>query len=172
MTRKRWITAAAFGLPFSLIMIVYNSFRYQELSIILTLLTLILGLILGLVFTWSMEYMAKRFLKRVEVQIGQDEIVVREAGANYFRGVEGVGGKLVLTNRRLIFKSHKSNIQNHQWDFDLSQIEKIDAARTWNLFKNGLMVLLAGNETHKFVVAEPDEWANVITRQKLPPRIA
>ena len=80
--------------------------------------------------------------------------------------MEGVGGKLVLTDRRLIFKSHKLNIQNHLEYFELSQIERLQATRPFKILRNGLMLELADNSTHKFVVDDPDGWVASISNQK------
>lgn len=45
------------------------------------------------------------------MNLEKDEKIVRRNRANHIKPLEGVGGKLFLTNFRLIFKSHFFNIQ-------------------------------------------------------------
>lgn len=166
MTRKFWITALAFGLPWTIFMIIYNSiFRGgPTLSIIVS--TLIGGLITGLLFAWIMQYIPKRLFKKIIIETAANENIIKEGGANHFKGKEGVGGKLVLTDRRLIFKSHKFNIQNHQEIFDLGQVEKLQATKTFGFWENGLTLELVNNDKHKFIVDEPSDWIERIRNQK------
>jgi hypothetical protein len=113
MKRKFWITAMTFGLPWTISMIIYYSIVKGGLTVSIIISTSFAGLLTGLLFSSSMTYAAKRLVKKIIVDIADNEIIVKEGGANHFRGKEGVGGKLVLTDRRLIFKSHKFNIQNN-----------------------------------------------------------
>jgi len=48
-----------------------------------------------------------------------------KAGISFGIGAEAVGGKLFLTNRRLVFKSHKLNIQNHELSIHLIDIANV-----------------------------------------------
>ncbi|ANE53547.1 hypothetical protein SY85_16480 [Flavisolibacter tropicus] len=95
-----------------------------------------------------------------------------ETGANHFKGAEGVGGKLYLTNKRLVFKSHKYNIQNHELSMRLSDIDKADRYKTLGIVNNGLAVTTAGGTIEKFVVQQPDQWLSQLTEksglQELP----
>lgn len=124
------------------------------------------GLVAGLLFAWAMQYAAKRLCKKVTVKTADNENVIKEGGANHFKGKEAVGGKLVLTGKRLIFKSHKFNIQNHQDNFDLRQVEKLKATKTFKFLENGLTVELTNNDRHKFIVDEPADWIEKILNQK------
>lgn len=63
-------------------------------------------------------------LKRILIDIDSNETVILD-GANHFKGMEAVGGKLVLTENRLIFKSHKHNIHNHEESISIDQIKSI-----------------------------------------------
>jgi hypothetical protein len=110
----------------------------------------------------AMNSLGKRLYAKVIIDLNSAEIVVREGGANHFKGAEGVGGKLALTNKRLVFKSHQLNVQNHAESFLLENVRQVAAVKTWNLFKNGLRVMLTNNEVHQFVVDEPAEWIREI----------
>ena len=87
-----------------------------------------------------------------------DEDILFQTGANHFKGIEGVGGKLYLTNKRLVFKSHKLNIQNHELSIDLTDIKKVERFKTAELVENGLTVTSGDNNIDKFVVEKVDEW--------------
>jgi hypothetical protein len=167
MAKKFWITTLIFGLPWSILMIVYYSISRGGFTPGLVISGLMGGLIFGILFAWSMQYATERLFKKIVVETSEGEIVVKEGGANHFRGKEGVGGKLVLTDRRLIFKSHKFNVQNHKTDFDLKDVEKLQATKTLNILENGLTIELANREKHKFVVDEPKEWIEKIMDQKV-----
>lgn len=127
---------------------------------------LIGGLIAGLLFATIMQYTAKKIFKKVIIETADSENIIKEGGANHFKGKEGVGGKLVLTDKRLIFKSHKFNIQNHQDNFDLRQVEKLQATKTLKFLENGLTLELVNNDRHKFIVDDPTDWIEQIMKQK------
>lgn len=120
------------------------------------------GALGGLLFGWSMGLFAKSKLltQGTKIDTEPDETVLFETGANHFKGAEGVGGKLYLTNKRLVFKSHQFNFQNHEWSINLSDIDKVDRYKTLGLVNKGLSVTPAGNKIEKFVVQQPDKWVS------------
>jgi GRAM domain len=63
-----------------------------------------------------------------------DEVIVKEGFANLQRGLEAVGGLLYLTDRRLIFESHKMNIQTGATIVPLDSI--IGVRKCWTRFLN------------------------------------
>jgi GRAM domain len=166
MTKKTMAIALAFGLPWSMLMIIFYSIIDFGLTPELITSTLIGGLVSGLLFALMIQYFAKWSFKKIKVDIGEDEHVIKETGANHFKGREGVGGKLVLTNKQLIFKSHSFNIQNHQENFGLIKIKSVEATKTLGILKNRLTVQLITHETHKFIADNPGEWVEAITHQK------
>ncbi len=110
---------------------------------------LVLGLLAGCLFAGAMAYLQGRGSQGGEVErdwfgdlepFAEDEPVLREGLANHFKGIEGVGGKLYLTNRRLRFVSHKLNVQTHDECYPLSEIAEVEATRTLGIIPNGLRV--------------------------------
>jgi len=167
MIKKKTLTVAlAFGLPWAIIMIAFNAVMNGEVTLKGFIITLILGMVAGFAFALAMQAMANRFLKKTIIFPDADEAIIREGGANHFRGLEAVGGKLALTDKRIVFKSHKLNIQNHQQSFELGHLESIQATKTWKLFNNGLSLQLANQEVHRFVVDAADEWVAMIEKQR------
>jgi hypothetical protein len=158
--------ALFFGLPWTLIMTIVNSLMKGGFTINILITTAIGGLIAGLAFSIVINYLTNRLYKKTIVEMSEDEKLIKEGGANHFKGKEGVGGKLVLTDKRLIFKSHKLNIQNHQDNFDLQKIVKAEGTKTLGILNNGLSIELTNKDTHKFVVDEPNEWVSEIAIQK------
>lgn len=71
-----------------------------------------------------------------------------------------------MTNKRLIFKSHKLNIQNHQLDINLLEINSVDRYNTLGVIDNGLSINTNQNKTEKFVVEQVDEWITQLKDKK------
>lgn len=166
MTKKTWITALTFGVPWIILMIVFNSIIKGGFTLNIFVSTIIGGLVAGLLFALTMQYAAKRLVKNIVVEITEDEQILKEGSANHLKGKEGVGGKLVLTNKRLIFKSHQLNIQNHRQTIDLEQIAGVQATKSLKILENGLLLDLASNVRHKFIVDEPKDWVAAISNQR------
>lgn len=90
------------------------------------------------------------------------EQLVRKGPANLFRGIESVGGRLLLTDRRLVFQSHKVNVQTGLDAWRLEEITNVKAARTLLIVPNGLLVHLADGTRKRFVVWQRAEWVREI----------
>lgn len=129
---------------------------------------LIAGAIGGFLFGWLIGVFAKsNFVKATsKIETETDEDVLFETPANHFKGIEAVGGKLYLTNKRLIFKSHKMNIQNHELSIDLNNIKSVDRHKTLGLIDNGLSIITSQSMTEKFVVEQVEEWVNRLNAKK------
>ncbi|GEN47031.1 PH domain-containing protein [Alkalibacillus haloalkaliphilus] len=93
---------------------------------------------------------------------------IKEGLANLWKGQEAVGGKLYLTNKELIHKPHKANIQKEDVFIDVNQIVKVEfyASKLLKIpfVKNGLKIVLDSNETFHFVVNKKSEWKEAIDR--------
>jgi hypothetical protein len=172
-----WKFVAMYGLLVGP-MIAYINFR-DDLTPGKIILGLIVGLMIGLLVKISIEKGAPFFLKKIggkllaqiKIEIREGEKLIKEGGANHFKRWEAVGGKLALTNKRLIFKSHKFNIQNHEQIFPFEKIRDLKENTSIESLKNVLMLELTNNEIHRFVVDidSPSEWIKEIERQKASP---
>src|SRR6476661_10010608 len=62
------------------------------------------GLLSGVLFGWLIGFFIKSKVvtQSTMIDIDPDEKIVFETPANHFKGIEGVGGKLYLTTKRLI----------------------------------------------------------------------
>ena len=93
-------------------------------------------------------------------------VLIKDGGATHFIGRHLAGGRLVLTYKRLIFKTHKNNSKIYQESFELSKIKKVYATKTLNLLMNGLRLELEDNTQVKFIVEKSNKWVEVIQEQK------
>lgn len=86
------------------------------------------------------------------------EKIVHEEGGSYFRDFVAVGGRLTLTNKRILFNSNKNRNTPCTIEVTLSAIDKVDFFRTLNVTPNGLMLLLSDGSIVSFVVDDRQEW--------------
>ena len=72
--------------------------------------------------------------------------------ANYFRGIEAVGGKIYFYEDKLIFKSHVFNIQRGETEIKYSDIAEIQKRNTSFIVPNGMSIIAKDGFKHKFVL--------------------
>lgn len=99
------------------------------------------------------------------------ESIIQEGAANIQKGIESVGGRLFLTNQRLIFEAHKFNVQGGCTTVQLSSVETLEKCWTkflgfFPLFPNSLAVTTADGKEYRFVVSSRNEWEANIDAQK------
>lgn len=96
------------------------------------------------------------------------ENVVKEGLANLWKGKEAVGGKLYLTEQKLVHKGHKVNIQGGSVEISLMDIDHLEFYTNkifgLPLIKNGLTVIDTSGKQYKFVVNKRDTWKEEIER--------
>ena len=93
-----------------------------------------------------------------------------EAFANHWRGIEAVGGRLILTSQRLIFESHAFNIQTGNTVIPLLEINLLE--KDWSkllfipIFPNIINVYSRNNLKNAFVVWGRTKWLCAIDKVK------
>jgi hypothetical protein len=107
-------------------------------------------------FPWFMKKLVGNRIDNIEPTLIEGEIVEEEISANLFRGLEGVGGKIFLTNKRLVFKSHSLNIQKGQTNFNYSDIDRLSKRKTAKLIDNGIKLVTKDGGEFCFVVNNRD----------------
>jgi len=80
------------------------------------------------------------------------EEIVEKFSANLFRGIESVGGRMVLTNQRLLFEAHKINAQTQPESIPLLEIDSVEPCNTLGIVPNGLKVHCQSGRKYQFVV--------------------
>ena len=106
----------------------------------------------------------------MKTELLADEKITRSGVANLQRGAETVGGKLYLTNQRLVFESHALNVQTGTTIISLEEIVK--TAPCWTKFlnlipiaPNSLAVTTADAEK-RFVLFGRSAWKVAIDEEK------
>ncbi|MBD2461543.1 hypothetical protein H6G89_10825 [Oscillatoria sp. FACHB-1407] len=100
-----------------------------------------------------------------------DERLIKQGGANLQRGIETVGGQLYLTNQRLVFESHRLNVQTGAVIIPISKIVSVKACWTKflniiPLLPNSISVSTSDNQIYALVVFNRNEWLSAITAQR------
>lgn len=106
----------------------------------------------------------------MESQLREGERIVKKGFANLQKNIEAVGGRLYLTNRRLIFESHWLNIQSGVTEVELCDIES--SANCWTRSFDLIPVLPTScrvrtryGEEYRFIVFRRDSWTRAIRLQ-------
>ena len=108
-----------------------------------------------------------------KLKLREGEQVLKDGAANLQRGVETVGGRLYLTNQRLVFQPHRFNVQSQAAELELAGVRSIRPCWTklLNLIPlapNSLSVV-AAQEEYRFVLFGRRAWASAI-QSALPNR--
>jgi hypothetical protein len=164
--RSNWRSLAVAGLVFAVPMGVLIFFATRRIEVAIPG-----GLVSGAGFAGLLAafLLSVRSTKAFEIggelpSFDPGERVIHRGLANHFKGAEGVGGKLYLTERRLRFRSHTLNIQVHDESYPLDQIASAEATRTLGILPNGLRVWMKDGRRERFVVHGHEEWAEAISK--------
>jgi Short C-terminal domain len=95
-------------------------------------------------------------------QLRPSEEVLVEASANLLRGPEAMGGRMRITNLRIIFEPHAINLQSQPEEIPIGEIVEVGGRRTWGLISNGLFIRTRNGLEHKFVVWGRDRLIRMI----------
>jgi len=100
------------------------------------------------------------------LELRKNEQILVDRAANLFRGIEGVGGRLKITNQRLIFEPHAINIQKQILEVPLNQIKEVSPRNTIGIVPNGILVKLVSGQEYKLVVWKRKELIELINKNK------
>jgi GRAM domain len=106
----------------------------------------------------------------MQTSLQPNETIVREGRANLQKGLETVGGRLYLTNQRLIFEAHKVNFQAGTTEVLLSTVRSLHPSWTKFLgfipvFPNSLSVITHNGQEFAFVLNGRATWQIAIAAQ-------
>jgi len=97
-----------------------------------------------------------------ELKIGEE--IFADTPANLLRGIEAVGGRLKLTNKRILFEANTRNFQTMPAEIPLEHIIDVKKNKTYGLIPNGLMVCTKSLD-YKFIVWGREKLINLIENQ-------
>ena len=100
-------------------------------------------------------------------ELRQGEKVIKVGPANLQKNIETVGGKLCLTNQRLVFEAHKFNVQIGTTEVELADVQLSQPCWTKFLgfipvFPNSLAVIAKHGREYRFVLGDRAAWATAI----------
>lgn len=153
-----------FGIGMTVFFIIQNLFALDQFSgggiVKAFVVGIISGVVAGLLYGLFIGLFksSKGINQSLQLLLNDGETILFQTNANHFKGAEAVGGRLFLTNARLVFLSHKLNIQQHEWTLDRSLIEGVARYKTLGIVANGLRIQTKGNKEEKFVVEEAATW--------------
>ncbi len=85
-------------------------------------------------------------------ELKEGEEILADVGANLFRGIEGVGGLMKITNRRVLFEAHAINIQKQPAEISFEHIAEVRERNTMGFIPNGILILTNSGIKYKFTV--------------------
>jgi hypothetical protein len=162
--KNRFRAGLSFGIGIMIFFIVRNVLiggEDQGQQIIKTVVAVfVAGTLAGVFFGWLTGLFDRSRLVSPMTKVLSEpgEKILYESPANHFKSREGIGGKLYLTNKRLVFKSHSFNLEKHQLSISLSDIKQVDNYTRSELVNNGLSVTTKDGRTERFVVKEVQDW--------------
>jgi hypothetical protein len=98
------------------------------------------------------------------IQKGVGEALITWERANLFRGIEAVGGLIILTDKRIIFQPHLFNIQRSVVEIPLKDVVEVRERNTYEIVPNGMLVKTRSGEEYKFVVPDRKSIIDLIKR--------
>ena len=104
------------------------------------------------------------------IELMENEKIIKKGSANIQRGIEQVGGKLYLTNERIIFKSHKFNFQSGNTEIKLENISSVN--KSWTKFlgfiplvPNSIKLSTKEGSKFRFVINGRSKWISAINKE-------
>jgi len=99
-----------------------------------------------------------------------NETIVHKGAANLQKGIEAVGGKLFLTDQRVVFESHALNVQTGTTEIPLAEIQRVQPCWTKflnliPLIPNSLAIQTRDGSEYKFVLFGRSRWKLEIENQ-------
>lgn len=158
MTEKRNSILA--GVTFGLLFGLFLAFRSEMED------AFIAGPISGFAFGFGVYFFmtAKPVKQQTQIEHKDGEPVIRSGGANRFKNLEAVGGKLYVIQDKLQFQSHNFNVQNHGKVINLNQIKEVEVYNTFGMIPNGLKIKKHDGQIEKFVVSDRRIWKEEIEK--------
>ena len=102
----------------------------------------------------------------MNIVLAPGEILIKEGLANLQRGIETVGGRLFLTDSRLVFCSHLLNVQCGTTYIPLTEVRSVQPCWTkflgiFPIMPNSLAIHIDGAE-YRFVLFARKRWVQAI----------
>lgn len=108
---------------------------------------------------------------KMKTSLNTNESIIRNGGANLLHGFDNAGGKLILTNQRVIFEANRLNISTGEQVINLSDVTKVEKGWTkflgfLPLFPNAVLVTISSGKRFRFALWGRKKWAEEILKAK------
>lgn len=154
-----------FSLVWTTVMILLKSMEHGGPTWEIVFHEALFGLFMGFFYSLIIRYSSGRTYKEVNIELDKEEALIKDGGANRWTGNNPEGGRLVLTDRRLIFRAQQYNTQYYQLSFELQELCNIQVTKSWLLLKNELRFEVADGTLFRFAVDNPNRWLHAIHNQ-------
>ena len=123
------------------------------------------GVLAGILFGLFMALFqnSARVRHSAQPQLRVDERILKAGPANHGSRLGAMGGWLVLTTQRLVFKTHSFNLRKYELSLPLSRITSVEPTATVGLIPNSIQVRLLDGRVERFSVDERTAWRSDIT---------
>lgn len=161
--KQKIIQAILSGLTFATLMGLFEKTSTGEFDSIKFIVNgLFFGVFIGFVLPMITEYFNKKTLNKIVIELSDDEKIKLESRAN----LNGGTGKIILTDKRLIFRE-KDSSKNNFVEISLDQITEVQKKRTL-AFINNIFIIRTDSKTYKFIVYENERniWVSKINDLK------
>jgi hypothetical protein len=98
------------------------------------------------------------------IELRSGEQLLADVAANMFRGVESVGGRMRITDKRILFEPHSLNLQKQPAEIPLEQVTEVGKSNTMGFIPNGLFVHLQSGLEYKFVCWQRERLISLIQK--------
>ena len=90
------------------------------------------------------------------------EEVLYKGPANYIKNIEAVGGNIEITDKSILFESHKINIQDGLTSIPLEHISHYLPGNSLGFIPNKLTIVTNKGVKYKFVVSKRKEIIRIL----------
>lgn len=94
------------------------------------------------------------------------ESIVGKFGVSLRRGLESVGGRIILTNQRLLFEAHGINFQREPVSIPLEDIAGVTTYNSLGIVPNGFRVQCHSGQEYRFIAFNRTQIIDLINQQK------
>jgi hypothetical protein len=157
---KFWKTFLLVSIPYGILMFLFQLSTQQEFTNRDAVGVLLKALLFGLFFTLVTRWMSNWQLKRIIIEVHENEKIIKEGAATLSGEGRPKSGKLALTDQHIIFKSNKIGNDVFEQSFPLSEIKSIQETATF--LRNILYVNMQDGTAKKFIVFDSKEWVRAI----------
>jgi hypothetical protein len=163
-----------FGLPtliLACVTIFLNHHKWDIHSLyscefLIMLLFFIVGGIFAGVILGNLMWNRYKIQETTSLELIENEQLVKCDFANQLSSIESIGGKLYLTNLRLIFKPHRLNFQKNQIELKLNKIIRVSESKFLGIYPTKLIIESEG-KSYKFITDNHKDWFSIISKKSL-----